>query len=256
MDVMPGRKPRFTEPELRAAIAKSKSWTQVLREIGYCPSGGNPATAKKYAARWAISVEHFDPYAGVMDRVRRPTKPLSEILVEHSTFSRSNLKQRLYKEGLKEPVCELCGQGEVWRGRYMSLILDHINGIRDDNRIANLRIVCPNCAATFDTHCGRSISTPPPLRHCERCGAMFRAKHSNQRYCSRTCGTRWDRSAARGIPKPETRKVERPPYEELMEELGATSYVAVGRKYGVSDNAVRKWVRFYERERERTSERR
>ena len=55
----------------------------------------------------------------------------------------------------------------------------------------------------------------------------------------------------RGVPNPQARKVERPPYEKLLEEIEATSYVAVGRKYGVSDNAVRKWVRFYERQRER-----
>ena len=53
------------------------------------------------------------------------------------------------------------------------------------------------------------------------------------------------------MPTPESRKADRPPYEQLLEEIEATSYVAVGRKYGVSDNAVRKWVRFYERQRER-----
>ena len=47
------------------------------------------------------------------------------------------------------------------------------------------------------------------------------------------------------------RKVERPPYEKLLEEIETTSYLAIGRKYGVSDNAVRKWVRFYERQIER-----
>ena len=46
------------------------------------------------------------------------------------------------------------------------------------------------------------------------------------------------------------RSEERPPYEQLLREIEATSYVAVGRKYGVSDNAIRKWVRAYERERE------
>jgi transposase-like protein len=45
--------------------------------------------------------------------------------------------------------------------------------------------------------------------------------------------------------------VERPVYEQLMEEIEATSYIAVGHKYGVSDNAVRNWVRFYERQIER-----
>jgi transposase-like protein len=45
------------------------------------------------------------------------------------------------------------------------------------------------------------------------------------------------------------RRVERPPYEQLIAELQASSFLAVGRKYGVSDNAIRKWLRAYERER-------
>jgi len=173
--------------------------------------------------------------------------------VEHSAFSRGHLKRRLYQEGLKEPRCEMCGQGEAWRGRYMSMILDHVNGVRDDNRIENLRIVCPNCAATLDTHCGRAKESEPPLRNCERCSQMFRAKYRTQRYCSRHCGTRRTSGAdaCRGVPHPSRRKAERPPYEKLLAEIAAHGYCAVGRKYGVSDNAVRKWVRFYERQAER-----
>lgn len=136
----------------------------------------------------------------------------------------------------------------------MGLILDHINGVRNDNRLENLQIVCPNCAATLETHCGRAKETPPPLRNCHRCGTMFRAKHTRQRFCSRYCGMRRvSGERRRGVPKPHTRKAERPPYEKLLEEIEATSYCAVGRKYGVSDNAVRKWVKFYEREREAAS---
>lgn len=50
----------------------------------------------------------------------------------------------------------MCGQGEEWNGKKMSLILDHINGVHNDNRLENLRIVCPNCNATLDTHCGKN----------------------------------------------------------------------------------------------------
>lgn len=57
-----------------------------------------------------------------------------------------------------------------------------------------------------------------------------------------------------GVPCPESRKVERPPYEKLLEEIEMTGYSAVGRKYGVSDNAVRKWVRFYEKQIEREAD--
>ncbi|HEX5763694.1 MAG TPA: hypothetical protein VFY04_11315 [Solirubrobacterales bacterium] len=137
----------------------------------------------------------------------------------------------------------------------MSMILDHINGVRDDHRLENLRMVCPNCAATLDTHCGRKNRIQRAKRNCLHCGKEFVPRYAQQRYCSRSCGVRWDRTdfrdgrrGQRGIPKPAERRVDRPPYQQLMEDIEATSYLAVGRRYGVSDNAVRKWVRFYERQ--------
>jgi ribosomal protein S27AE len=243
------RRPRFTEPEARLAIAKSRSWNEALRRLGYSPRGGNPATVRKYVEKWGISTAHFDSTAASIEGLRRSWPkpiPLTQILVEGSTYNRNHLKTRLLRAGLKQPLCELCGQGEIWRGRRMALILDHVNGRSDDNRIENLRIVCPNCAATLDTHCGRKNKQPP--RSCERCGETFVATHTRQRYCSRYCGTRWNRN---GVPRLGGRKVPRPPYEQLNDEIERTSYLAVGRKYGVSDNAVRKWVRQYEHEQAR-----
>jgi hypothetical protein len=208
-----------------------------------CDSGGSHLILRKYARMWAIPTDHFDPYA----RARtRPGLPLDEILVRGSTFSRGHLKRRLLREGIKQPICELCGQGHIWRGRRMSLVLDHINGVRDDHRLENLRMLCPNCNATLDTHCGRNKPHELPRRPCWRCGVSFVPSTETQRYCSRTCGAGGDRI---GGPRPELRRVERPTYERLMAELAASSYVAVGRRYGVSDNAIRKWVRAYERER-------
>ena len=74
-------------------------------------------------------------------------------MIENSTFGTTHLKERLYNEGIKERKCELCGQGEYWQGKKMSLILDHINGVHNDHRLDNLRVLCPNCNATLDTHC-------------------------------------------------------------------------------------------------------
>lgn len=124
----------------------------------------------------------------------------------------------------------------------MALIIDHINGVGDDNRLENLRIVCPNCAATLDTHCGRQNRINLAPRACLRCGTSFLPRYDTHRYCSRACGMRSQRNTD---PKPETRKVERPPYEQLVAEITAMGYSAVARKYGVSDSTVRKWVRWY-----------
>jgi hypothetical protein len=248
---MAGRPLSYTEEQAREAIATSYSWAESLRKLGLCSTGGAWRVLKKYAELWSISTEHFDPARNREMNLGTKKRPLEELLVEDSTCSRQNVKRRLYQEGLKEPRCEICGQDENWRGRRMAMILDHINGVLNDNRLENLQIVCPNCAATLDTHCGRKNRIPQSKKSCRRCRRSFFPSRPQQRYCSQACGTRWDRSKLRGRPNPADRRVERPPYEQLLAEIDAHGYCWVGRKYGVSDNAVRKWVRFYERERER-----
>jgi predicted RNA-binding Zn-ribbon protein involved in translation (DUF1610 family) len=124
----------------------------------------------------------------------------------------------------------------------MSLILDHINGVANDNRLENLRIVCPNCNATLDTHCGRRTRAEKMPRLCLSCGREFTPNYATHRYCSPACGARHN---ALRRPRPERRKVEWPTHEQLLEDVAAMSMRAVGRKYGVSDTAVRKWLRWY-----------
>jgi len=105
--------------------------------------------------------------------------------------------------------------------------------------------VCPNCAATLDTHCGKALRRPRTARACHGCGVLFVAESHAQRYCSHACFAR----AQAGVPQPHRRVVDRPPLAQLLAEIEASSWSAVGRRYGVSDNAVRKWVRQYERQR-------
>jgi hypothetical protein len=236
---------RYTDLEVTAAVAGSRSLAEALRKLGLRPAGGNHATLKRLIARLELSTDHFD--RDWAQRARRGVKarPLSEILVRGSSYHRGHLKRRLLESGLKQPVCEMCGQGDLWRGRPMALILDHINGVHDDNRLENLRIVCPNCAATLETHCGRKNSIVRMQRDCAHCGGRFYPRYDRQRYCCRACGSRHDR---RRTVYPERRKVERPPYVQLVREVRAMGYLATGRRYGVSDNAIRKWLRTYERE--------
>ena len=198
--------PGYSEQQAREAVAESFSYAATLRCLGLCSTGGNAALLKKWLDRWGIPTGHFDPDRGRDAALRRPLKPLHEVLVAGSSYSRKDVKRRLFAEGLKRCECELCGQGEMWRGRVMALILDHVNGVRDDHHLENLRIVCPNCAATLDTHCGRKNRMDRPERECAHCDGAFIPRYPTQRYCSRACGSRWDR---RGKPITAARRVER-----------------------------------------------
>ena len=86
----------------------------------------------------------------------RPKIPLKQILVQNSYFQSYKLKNRLLREGLKPPYCEECGWAERSRDGRLSLELDHINGDVHDNRLENLRILCPNCHSLKATHRGRN----------------------------------------------------------------------------------------------------
>lgn len=82
--------------------------------------------------------------------------PLEEVLVENSTYARHALKRRILQQELIPYVCACCGIGPEWNGKPMPMILDHINGVNNDNRLENLRFVCSNCDSQLDTYKSRN----------------------------------------------------------------------------------------------------
>ncbi len=81
---------------------------------------------------------------------------MEKLLVKGGTFQSFKLKKRLFREGLKEEKCELCGWAEKSEDGRIPVELDHINGDRYDNRLQNLRILCPNCHSLQPTHRGKN----------------------------------------------------------------------------------------------------
>lgn len=153
-------KEHWKKDNLSHIISQSQTQREVLIKLGLRAAGGNFKTLKFYINLYDLDTSHFRKRWETIAKLASQNKiPLNEILVENSTYNRSKLKIRLYSSGLKKRECELCGQNEEWKGKKMNLILDHINGIWNDNRIENLRIVCPNCNATLPTHCGKNLFT-------------------------------------------------------------------------------------------------
>ena len=136
--------------EFDLIVSKSINLVDICRNIGLNPTGGNRNTIKKWIENKNIDTSHFHIK-------RKKGIRQTDIFTENSGSDRRVIKNRLYNDGIKEIKCEFCGQDENWYGSKISLILDHKNGINNDNRIDNLRILCPNCNATLDTNGGKNI---------------------------------------------------------------------------------------------------
>ena len=103
---------------------------------------------KRRCEQLNISTEHFK-----ISFNKNKKTSLEEILVENSTYKNtSRLKERLINEKYLEYKCECCGNIGEWQGKPLALQLDHKNGNHQDNRIENLRLLCPNCHTQTETY--------------------------------------------------------------------------------------------------------
>ncbi|MEK7539883.1 MAG: HNH endonuclease signature motif containing protein [Patescibacteria group bacterium] len=148
----------WTEQDLRQAVFECKSVRQVIHRLGLVPAGENYAQMKKYISELNLGTSHFGSSSwnkGLAGFIK-PRVSLEEILAEQSDFQSFKLKRRLFQAGLKIPTCEECGWAQRSVDGRLPLELDHINGNRRDNRLMNLRILCPNCHSLKPTHRGRN----------------------------------------------------------------------------------------------------
>ncbi len=152
------RKRSWTTKQLKDAVESSFSYRKVLSKLGLREAGGNYEQLKQYIAENNFSIEHFKGrgWNVGMIGIGKPRRSLEKILVNGSNFQSFKLKKRLFTAKLKFPKCEECGWAKKTPDGYLPLELDHINGDRHDNRLENLRVLCPNCHSLKPTHRGRN----------------------------------------------------------------------------------------------------
>ncbi len=149
----------WTDKDLEAAVKTSFSYRMVIKELGLIPAGGNYAHIVRIISELKLNTSHFTGSrwnVGIRRKQTRYGKPIVELLVEESDYQSYKLKKRLFSEELKKPKCELCGWAKQSVDGRIPVELDHINGNHRDNRLVNLRILCPNCHSLQPTHRGRN----------------------------------------------------------------------------------------------------
>ena len=170
---MRGRRRGWSDEQLRAAVAASASMAGTLRALGLVPIGGNYRTARLAILRLGLDTPHWTGRGWRRGDPRPVIKcvPLERVLTRDSTYNRQSLKHRLLSAGLLAYRCAECGIRE-WRGRPLALDLDHVNGGGTDNRLENVRLLCPNCHSQTPTYRGRNkgkcrnrVSEPPGWRN-------------------------------------------------------------------------------------------
>lgn len=259
---------KYTKERIEEAVKNSLSIADSLRYLSLRPVGGNYKWFRRVLKRFNVGISHFTGQGwskGKTLGLSNSRLPLEKILVENSTYCSSNsLRKRLLKEGVKKSICERC-LNEEWNNQKIPLELEHCNGNNTDNRIENLKLLCPNCHAQTPFYRGRnklsklnerrvlnrvkfgktskSGNTEPSLKKEE--GVETLRLEPKEKKCE--CG-KIIHPTSEKCKECEwaSRKSVRPSYEQLIEDFKNLKYfVKVGKKYGVSDNAVRKWLKLY-----------
>lgn len=221
--------------ELESVVSSSISIAETLRKLGLSTGAPNYRALHKILKLHSISIEHFLGLAHNKGKRFGPKRDIEDYLNGTQPIGSNALRQKLIKLGIKQHKCEICGITE-WCGKPTPIELDHIDGNNENNQLDNLRIVCPNCHAQTDNYRGRNTKYTKKTKESQSYCKCGKTKYKKSQLCKK-CNNQ--------LPKYYCRKVDRPKQDKLLELINTTSFIQIGKMYGVTDNTVRKWCKSY-----------
>lgn len=146
---------KYTEKQLREAIATSYSYRNALKLLNVAAYGGNYIVIKKACDFFNISTVHFTGMLWSKGRRLAPRTTCADYFKCDTRINTHTFKLKLLSEGIFEHCCSCCMNTE-WLNEPIPLELDHIDGNNKNNKRTNVRLLCPNCHAKTPTYRGKN----------------------------------------------------------------------------------------------------
>ena len=225
----------ISSEEFELLVKKSKTYTEILNFLNYNPRGGAFKLLKQRIKIENVDDKHILPVGKAIKYAQLSNeKSDDEIFCENSLYKNGKgIKQRLFRKGIEEK-CAICGIKALWNGLDLVLQLDHINGISNDNRIENLRILCPNCHSQTETFCGKKKSKNKNVKG----KSIYKGKTFTKKQIAYF-------EHLTGKELFYKRKVERPSKDTLKDMLWKMPTIKIAEMFNVSDKSVEKWAKNY-----------
>jgi hypothetical protein len=142
---------KYTVEKLISVVLETTNIAEAIKGLGLANNDETRVSILNRIERMNIDTSHWDETIHIKRYI-----PSSEYTEGLKPIRGSNLKAKLLEEGLIENKCSICSIGPIWNGKSIVLQMDHINGNREDNRLNNLRIICPNCHNQTGTFCRKN----------------------------------------------------------------------------------------------------
>jgi transposase/Zn finger protein HypA/HybF involved in hydrogenase expression len=241
-------------------INGSNTLSELLVKIGLGPlSGGGYKTLRQRIKEEGIDISDLrnrSKLESAKNKISNNKKKFEEIFRKDSLYKGGNfvLKKVLIEKNIVENKCCLCGVNNMWNAKPLSLQIDHINGDNRDNRIENIRILCPNCHSQTETYSGKAKRFLKTISSVDKivledllkkysirdASKILRISHYTIIKLIKYYNIKYERKSSRNK---KIRRKFNVSLEQLKILINEKPMTEIGKMFGVSSNAIKKRCR-------------